>query len=390
MAPEVKTMIDDIQREWRELKGVIEGRAKEEKDRFGSVLGDTQAKMDTITARLDAIEVKLARPGSGSGSEVADAAKLAAKQAAWDKLLRKGLHSLEQAERDILGKKVMTAGDDSTGGYGTTAEFDKEIIKGVTELSPVRSLASVRTTGKRSIKVMKRTGSFSAVWVSETGTRSETAGLKYGLEEIPTHEIYALVDVSRQDLEDTDFDLEAELRSEFAEQFAVAEGTAFVSGSGNGKPEGINVNAAVSVDNSGDASKITYNGFVAISHNIKGFYHQNGQFILNLKTLGKARQLMNVVTGELLWAPMAAGAPSTILGKPYTIVPDLEDEGANKFPVFFGDFKRAYRLADRVAMEILRDEVTQATSGAVRFIARKRLGGQVVVAEAIRKMKCAA
>jgi HK97 family phage major capsid protein len=38
---------------------------------------------------------------------------------------------------------------------------------------------------------------------------------------------------------------------------------------------------------------------------------------------------------------------------------------------------------------MLRDPYTQATSGNVRFIFRRRLGGQVVMAEAIRKLACA-
>ena len=33
---------------------------------------------------------------------------------------------------------------------------------------------------------------------------------------------------------------------------------------------------------------------------------------------------------------------------------------------------------------------TQATSGNIRFVARKRVGGQVVLAEAIRELKVAA
>jgi HK97 family phage major capsid protein len=41
-------------------------------------------------------------------------------------------------------------------------------------------------------------------------------------------------------------------------------------------------------------------------------------------------------------------------------------------------------------MSVLRDPFTQSTSGTVRFVARRRVGGQVVLAEAIRKLKCAA
>jgi HK97 family phage major capsid protein len=387
---EVKAAVDQINREWNELKGVLQGRAADEQRQFGEHLGETKAKMDAISARLDQLEVKLSRPGAGAGqTETERQAEVQMKRkAAFDKLLRKGLSALDQADREILGKKVMTVGDDTTGGFGTSSEMEAGIVKGVIDLSPWRDIVSVRNTSKRSVKVMKRTGTFAAVWVSETGTRSETTGLKYGLEEIPNHEIYALVDVSRQDLEDAEFDLEGELKAEAAEQFAVAEGAAIWGGSGSGKPEGINVNAAVASDNSGSAAAVTYSGFVDVSHNIKAGYLANCRFIMNLNTLGKARQLVSG-TGELLWTPMAGGAPATILGFPYTIIQDMPNQSAGVFPVAFGDFKRAYKLVDRVAMEVLRDDVTQATSGAVRFIIRKRLGGQVVVAEAIRKMKCA-
>jgi len=45
-------------------------------------------------------------------------------------------------------------------------------------------------------------------------------------------------------------------------------------------------------------------------------------------------------------------------------------------------------IVDRVAMAVLRDPFTQATTGNVRYVARRRVGGQVVTAEAIVKQKC--
>ena len=50
---------------------------------------------------------------------------------------------------------------------------------------------------------------------------------------------------------------------------------------------------------------------------------------------------------------------------------------------------RGYNIIDNVELSVLRDPFTQATSGNIRFIARRRVGGQVVVDEAIRKLKCA-
>jgi HK97 family phage major capsid protein len=47
-------------------------------------------------------------------------------------------------------------------------------------------------------------------------------------------------------------------------------------------------------------------------------------------------------------------------------------------------------IVDRVALAVLRDPFTQATTGNVRYIARRRVGGQVILAEAINKLKVTA
>jgi HK97 family phage major capsid protein len=402
---ETKQLIEQMNREWNELKSVLTGEAKAQADRFGAALGDTQAKMTEISTRIGALEIAAQRPVNVMSSEEKTSA---AREFAVKRLRRAGLSQADALDRiekhtDALNTylrkgaqhltgdqiKLMTVQDDTQGGFGASPDFEAGIIKGVVEISPARSLVTVRNTSKRSIKVMKRTGTFAAVWVGETETRSETTGLSYGLEEIPTHELSAMVDVSRQDLEDTDFDLEGELRSEFAEQFAYAEGVAVFTGNGFKKPEGIMANAAVgtSVQGTGGASALLYAGLVNVSHEGKEQYLANSRFIMNLRTLGQVRLIVEATTGAPIWAPMAAGAPATILGSPYSIVQAMDNVAADAFPVAYGDFKRAYRLADRISIEIIRDEVTQAASGAVRFWARKRLGGQVVLAEAVRKLK---
>ena len=68
----------------------------------------------------------------------------------------------------------------------------------------------------------------------------------------------------------------------------------------------------------------------------------------------------------------------------------MPDVAANAYPIAFGDFRRAYMIVDRVNLAVLRDPFTQATTGNVRYIARRRVGGQVVQAEAIVKQKVSA
>ncbi|AVX04333.1 hypothetical protein MXMO3_01808 [Maritalea myrionectae] len=298
---------------------------------------------------------------------------------------RKAIEDVEQEW------KALNVGTSSAGGHLAPAEFVREIIKAETLLSPVRSLARVRQTANRSVEIPKRTGQFAAQWVAEHGSKSETTGLTYGLEEVPTHEFYALIDISNQMLEDSAFNMQAEISEESSEQFSVAEGTAFVTGDGIGKPEGFMTNSNVGETNQGEAADLTDgDGLLELKHAIKTAYARNASWVMNRTTIGKVRRLKDG-SGNYLWIPgVAQGAPNTIDGDPYVEMPDMPDVGAGLYPIAYGDFRRAYTWVDRVTMEMLRDPYTQATSGNVRFIMRKRVGGQVVLPEAIQKLKISA
>jgi HK97 family phage major capsid protein len=52
--------------------------------------------------------------------------------------------------------------------------------------------------------------------------------------------------------------------------------------------------------------------------------------------------------------------------------------------VGFGDFNRAFRILDRVGLEVLRDPYSRAKASVVVFHARRRVGGAMVDAQAIR------
>ena len=351
--------------------------------------------------QLDALELKLKRPGAGTPEMKAQL------KAHHDAYLRGVVTSiatggavaaLADAQQKAFARvaeecKALGIGNDTTGGYLAPVEYVREIIKGVTEISPVRSLVRVRSTVNKSINIPKRTGQFAAVWTADQGARSETDGLRWGMLEIPTHEMYALVDISHQNLEDSAFDLEAEVRMECDEQFALAEGTAVVTGNAVGKLEGWMTNSSVAETVSGSAATIAdadgqANGLITLKHAIKTAYTRNASWALNRTTLGSVRKLKDADKGYIWMPGIALGKPNTIDGDPYVEVPDMPSEGANAYPIAYGDFLRAYTLVDRISMQFLRDPYTQATSGNIRFLMYRRLGGQVVLAEAIRKLKC--
>ena len=129
--------------------------------------------------------------------------------------------------------------------------------------------------------------------------------------------------------------------------------------------------------------------FVTAMYSLPAFYRNNGTWIMNGLTLGVVRKMKDSY-GHFLWQPpLQAGQPDTLLGRPVIEAPDMPDVGVGTYPVLFGDIGRAYRIYDRVSLALLRDPFTMAKSGLVRFHARRRVGGMVVLAEALRKIRCA-
>ncbi len=363
------------------------------------VLADQQAKKAAEDAkeakeRGERIELKLNRPRGGGGDDRGEAKQ---KVNTWARAVINaatiGIPNLppeqQKALQDVADEyKSLSIANDTTGGYLAPSEYVMEIIKGVTEISPARSIVRTRTTSNKSIQVPKRTGQFAAQRVAEQGMRAESTGLSWGMVEINAPEMYALIDISAQNLEDSAFDLESEIRMEAVDQFAVKEGSEFVSGAGVLECEGILQNASVAETNSGSATAVAADGLLSLFYGIKTAYARNAVWIMNRQTIGSIRKLKDQ-QNQYLWMPgLAQGVPNSINGAPYVEMPDMPNEGAGTYPVAIGDFRRGYTLLDRVAMTMLRDPYTQATQGNIRFMFRRRVGGQVVLAEAMRKLKC--
>lgn len=359
---------------FEEFKKLVE-KQEEEIKKHGQSSALTSEALEKCGARLDEIETQMKRPAAPpEGDPERPEAK------AWNKYLRKGNEGMTPDE-----VKVLTVSDDTTGGVFATSEWAGGLIQAITEISPIRSIASIRQTGQRSVSFPKQTATAAAAWVTETGTRSERTGIAFGLEEIPTHEMYHFVDVSQQDLEDAAFDIEGHLRTVFSEQFALLEGTAFVSGNGVGKPQGFLSHPDIAHTASGDANYLTADAFITCFYALKDGHARNASWVLARASIASVRKLKDG-TGNYIWAPglglTGASGPS-ILGAPYVEAVDMPAVSAGLNAVAVGDFKR-YQIVDRVGTTVLRDPYSAATTGCIRFHARRRVGGQTLLAEAIR------
>ena len=380
----------------------------------GKAIGDLTAKLDKIDGvfdkfeplnqqvtlatqqqkamqeQLDSIEKTLNRPGAlgGQGNED-EAVKI---RAAFDRVMRKPAADRDPVDMELCKRmNTLVKGNDVAAGYLLAPpEMQREIIKNVIEMTPIRAICSVKTIGSQSYKGPRRTTSMTATRVGETGSRTNTGDPAYGMFEIMAPELFARVEISQQMLEDSDYDLLAELRMETAEQFSYKEGFESINGTGAGtnQMEGLMQNADIGEVVSGSAAAITADGMIDLYHAVKTAYTRNGLFGLNRASMKAVRKLKDT-TNQYLWVPgIANAAPNTILGAPYVEMPDMADPGAGTYPVVYGDFRQGYALVDRIGIAFQVDFTTGADSGLVVFRARKRVGGGVLKAEAIKKLKC--
>ncbi|RWN72376.1 MAG: phage major capsid protein [Mesorhizobium sp.] len=337
-----------------------------------------------LVDRLAAVETKLNRPAIIKG---ANDNELTPERKAFTGYLRQGKESM--GAEDI---KSLRIADDSSGGYLAPAAFSAEVVKGIVEMSPVRQAARVGSTSAGEVLIPKRTGRPTGVWVGETETRTGTEST-YGQVEVPIHEMACYVDVSQRLLEDAAVNVESEVAFDLAEEFGRLEALGFMQGDGVKKPVGVMESAGVPYTFTGNASTLgtapadtLIDAFYALS----AWYRNRGVWMMNGTTLAAVRKLKDATSGQFLWSPgLAAGQPETILGRPVIEDPTMDSVGAAAEPIVFGDFGAAYRIYDRIALSIMRDPYSQATAGLVRFHARRRTGGALVLAEALRKIRCA-
>ncbi len=349
-----------------------------------------RAESATMRDRIERLARTGSRPSLGGGEGKAPETKSFV-----DQYLRRGLET---------GIKSFTAATGADGGFAVPREIDALIARTLADISPIRSIAQVVQTGTAGYRKLVTTGGTPSGWVSETAARPETDTPAFAEIAPPSGELYANPAASQAMLDDAAFDVESWLAGEIAEEFARAEGAAFVNGSGTNRPRGFlngtptpqddavrafgTLQYVASGADGNFASVSPEDRLVDLVHALRPAYRQGASFVMNSSTLARIRK-MKSDDGAFLWQPsLAAGQPATLLGYPVVEAEDMPDIAANSLSIAFGNFRAGYLIAERSATTILRDPFTNKPF--VHFYATKRIGGQVMNSEAIKLMKFAA
>ena len=357
-------------------------------------LARIEAAMDGHKARLDALVTKGLRPQiGGPGRPVVADAHADAFRAYARHGEAMGLKALEQ--------KALSAGSGPDGGYVVPFEIESEIGRRLSLLSPIRSVASVRTIGAGTYrKPFMKTGPATG-WAAETAARAQTDSPVLAEMNFPAMELYAMPAATQALLDDAQVNLEEWIAGEVDIAFAEQESTAFVTGDGIARPKGFLAypkvaESAWTWDKVGYVATGTAGGFDASSpsdalldlvYALKGGYRQNAVFVMNRRTQSAVRKLKDE-NGTYLWAPPAgAGQQASLMGFPIVESEDMPDIADGTFPIAFGDFRRFYLVVDRAGVRVLRDPYSAKPY--VLFYTTKRVGGGIQDFDAAKLLKFA-
>lgn len=403
MSDEIRELIEQQGKAFEEFKKSNDERlAAIEKDEARSGLEEKTDRINDELGRLSAAVDELAKKANRPGAPGAegDEALQAEHKSAWLKWVRKG----DDAGLADIEHKAMNVGTPADGGYAVPIQQDRDIMRLLTDLSPMRQVCRVMTVGTEDYRKLVNLGGTASGWVGETDARPATAGPTLAQLKPSFGELYANPEVTQKALDDIFFDVEGELSQDISESFAVLEGKAFLSGTGTNQPVGL-----LTAKTSADADSARAFGTVQhiatgvadnfpakdpadilidLIYSMKAGYRTGAQFMVNSMTLAAMRKWKDG-QGNYIWQPaMQNGQPGSIFGYGYFTNEDMPSAGAGAIPVVFANFQQAYTIFDRVGIRSLRDPYTNKPF--VGFYTTKRVGSMIANTQAVKFMKCAA
>lgn len=320
----------------------------------------------------------------GHGPQIAESKRAEHQRKAFLDYIRKGESGLSMEQKaDLI--------ENSDGQNLVPQDYAGTILKELPRLATIRNLATVRPTNRNKVDV----GAL-AIGVAGWGKLETTEGdiTNDGLgtppaskQTITVWDMNSLVLLGRDELEDTDDNLEAIIRDALSLKFAEMEDDAFAAGAGDAsfQPWSVTHNVtqtlAAAVSNTptpDDLKKVTFL--------VPEQFRRRGVYLWHSK-VEQAVALMKDNNGNYLMQNRPSESePGRFMGyRWYTVdgLPDPATAGVTDKSVVFGDFVNGYLICDRRGITVQRLVERYAETGKVGLLFTKRVGADVIRPKAL-------
>ncbi|MEV6791253.1 phage major capsid protein [Streptomyces sp. NPDC051320] len=279
-------------------------------------------------------------------------------------------------QQRALSIATATAGGDTV----PTSFYDRLVQHLIQNSAIMQSGATVLNTASgETIQVPKTTAHSSASIVTEGGTIGESDPA-FGQVPLGAYKYGALIQVSRELLDDTGVDLEGYLAMQAGRALGNAFGAHAISGSGTGQPRGVVTDATVGVTGgTGIGGAFSSDDIIDLFFSVIAPYRRSPASVWMMadSSIAAVRKLKDT-TGQYIWQPgLQAGVPDTILGKPVLTEPNVAAVATAGKSVVFGDMSQYFvRMVGGVRFE--RSDDYAFNSDMVTFRALLRADGALV------------
>ena len=376
-------------RNFLETRAVDDVRLSAEDDATYSKMESDLLDLDKTIERMERLEKREAelekpvgtpltsRPGNSIGdNEKKGRATDAYRKAFWNSIRTK------YPSPEVFN--ALQEGVVTEGGYLVPDEYENTLVQALNEETVIRQYAKVIKTSSGTHKIPIVASHGEAAWMEEEDAFAESDE-GFGQVNLDAHKVGTLIKVSEELLNDSAFDLEGYMRSEFARRIGDKEENGFLNGNGTHKPTGLlyaTGGAQIGLT-SASATALTSDELIDLFHSLKTPYRKKAIWILNDSTIKLIRKLKDG-NGQYLWQPgIRDGETNTILGKQYFTSAFMPEVAAGNKTVLFGDLSY-YWVADRQGIVFKRLNELFAGNGQVGFLAYKRVDAKIILPEAVK------
>lgn len=388
------------QKDWRNAVAELRELTVNQVEEIKSNTSEYKERFDKINERLDAIDMevkKVERPAPSPETQRSEV--LSQFKDAVFEFVKGNRHELNKREMKNYHPAIEAKNQNlvrfdlaSAGALLLPNEISADIIKDVTESTPVMGLARVTPTSRSNYERRVRTSKPGGRWLGEA-LENEKTKPTYAIITITPQKYAAEYGMSIEQEQDTGYNLVSELMEAFREDFSVDFGSAFVNGDGIGKPTGF----IGEVENYETASNVlSTDDLIFAQETLKESYQSNGTWLFNRDTRAVIRSLVLSATNGLqyTWEPdFTRRTPTLLLGSPIAIarIGDLaspSDKAAKKYAsgaVFaaYGDFRQGYEVVMHTDMYLIDDVYSDASSFVRNLHIMSRVGGKTIKKEAL-------
>ena len=320
--------------------------------------------------------------------------------------LHKHYNDCNDQKKSVEQIKSMLSGIDTTGGVLVVPPFlEASILNFARENVFLYNAAAKTTISGDTYRRDARITRAGASWAGESDTWAETTTPQYGQIEIVVNKLIAYPTISRDLIEDSRINMEAEIMDFTQEAYSDQISLAMVSGTGKRQPKGLLSYPAVKeskvADNFGSLGYVVTgaasdfvadpnkpNCLIDLQGILKSAYGARANWLMNRST-GTAVRKFKDSEGNYMWQPaLVAGQPAQLLGMPVQYDENMPDIAANSFPIALGDFTSGLLVVNRRGMTVIRDLISKP--GHIKYQIDMRMGAGVRNFEAIKLLKVAA